>query len=215
MHHAYSSRELESQPLLQHPRKVAHKLVHTSAVNAAAYNTTSSQHYDAKQIHQHLECHADEAACHHPRPYFSRQEGRGRARLAIFDRGRSEVAQEDRYAQLLFLLFHSHSHTVDRLSLTHSCYLLCALLLMKQTHSCTTPFLESTRRHSLSRKLTTLRPRSKRKLHARRDFHLSAIRPWQWMSCSSVWKRLTWARFMAFSQSSCTRRSDFILSQFF
>ncbi|KAK1746241.1 hypothetical protein QTG54_002848 [Skeletonema marinoi] len=29
------------------------------------------------------------------------------------------------------------------------------------------------------------------KLHARSDLHLSAIRPWQWMSCSSVWERLT------------------------
>ena len=76
--------------------KVAHKLVHTSAVNVAAsyagYKTPSFQHYDAKQIHQQLDRHADEVACHHPRPYFCRQEGRGTAQLAIFDRGRSEVA---------------------------------------------------------------------------------------------------------------------------
>jgi hypothetical protein len=56
--------------------------------------------------------------------------------------------------------------------LSQSCSFLPTLLFMKQIRFCTTPFLQSVRLHSLSRKLTTPRYRSQRvMLHARREFH--------------------------------------------
>ena len=101
---------------------------------------------------------------------------------------------------------------------SHIKFFFLFLNLVKQTHSCTTQFLKSTRRHCPTRTLITQRPSSRLlSLDERHDLHLNVIRPWQWMSCSwvicsLVQKSPTLASLM-FYQNSCSRLNDRINSE--